>query len=243
MPGLRLANKLQMEVTRRVVVSGCELAFYTGGVVLSDAFALCPYYHLPLDLEKLIACDFTSRSERPPKAALSGATENVTIRRFESKDAVRCCELVEQSQHQLAFRRIFQPEELAHVMGCGFESKHVSYGYVVEQPDGTITDFFSFYSLSSNVLHHGELWERSPITMGYLFYHARTTLTATDIVQLLVDKMEELGFDTCTGLDHAGLREGLLECGWRRGSGTLRFYMFNAVMPIIEAEQVAVVAL
>ena len=156
--------------------------------------------------------------------------------------------------------------------------------------------------------------------MGYTFYHARTTVSATDIIQLSVDKMEgqlsstrittslqhstvpqhhltawyqsttvplyhnhtttsnhlvhsqssgtytpqhstvlqysaalltntshmfflrcpsaELGFDTCTGLDHAGLREGLINCGWRRGSGTLRFYMFNAALPVLPAEQV-----
>ena len=44
---------------------------------------------------------------------------------------MRCCELIEQAQHELAFRRIFQPDELAHVLGLGYEGKHVSYGYVL----------------------------------------------------------------------------------------------------------------
>ena len=65
----------------------------------------------------------------------------------------------------------------------------VVYAFVIER-EGQVTDFFSFYSLPSTVLHNGQLWEDSPLTMGYLFYHAETTLSTTDIVQLATNKMQ-----------------------------------------------------
>eukprot|EP00658_Telonema_sp_P-2_P034192 TRINITY_DN24976_c0_g1_i1.p1 TRINITY_DN24976_c0_g1~~TRINITY_DN24976_c0_g1_i1.p1 ORF type:complete len:379 (+),score=83.20 TRINITY_DN24976_c0_g1_i1:258-1394(+) len=240
-PGLRMANLLQQEVTRRVLVSGVQLAFYTGGVVLSDAFALADYWHLCLNLDKLLECHFTTSTRQPTPAQLSrAARDEASVRRFEEGDVVACLELLNMTQQSHKFKRVFDEKELLHTL----HGSSVVHTFVLENKEsGVVTDFFSFYSLASTVLYKGAVWDKGPVHMAYMFYQATSTITTTDLVQLATNKMQELEFDVCTVLNIGGLADGLQDCGYRCGTGTLRYYVFNASMPVLSPEQIGVVAI
>lgn len=50
--------------------------------------------------------------------------------------------------------------------------KNVVYTFVIEQPDGTITDFLSFYNLPSIILKKDSSHDHSVINVAYLYYYA-----------------------------------------------------------------------
>lgn len=96
--------------------------------------------------------------------------------------------------------------------------------YVVEDADGAITDFASFYTLPSSILGHPQ---HSVLKAAYMYY---TVPGATQLQQLMTDVMIEArrkGYDVFNALDVLQNQQFLKELKFGEGDGFLRYYLFN----------------
>jgi len=154
----RLAPVLIKEITRRV--NRCDIwqAIYTAGVTLPTPVGAPVYWHRNLNPQKLVEVEFAykpanmtqgryNKNHRLPELpSLPG------LRMMEEKDVPHVTELLK--NHQEKFYKLFlelNDEEIAHFL---LPKEGVISTYVVEDKDGSITDFTSYYSLPSSILGH-----------------------------------------------------------------------------------------
>lgn len=172
----RLAPILIKEVTRRCNLAGIWQAIYTAGIMLPTPVSTCRYYHRSLNWQKLYDVGFSplppgSTKQRqiikfklPERTALAG------LRPMEAKDVDAVQNLLNRYLDRTDVAQEFSKEELNHwILNRDTTSPDkVVWAYVVEA-NGKITDFISFYELSSTVINHEK---HKDIRVAYLFYYA-----------------------------------------------------------------------
>lgn len=251
--GKRLAPVLIKEITRRVNKCDTWSALYTSGTVLPSPASVCRYTHRPLNWNKLLDVGFV---QLPPGASKPHMVANYTLpkqpttkglRPLRPEDVDQAHALFKRYQERFELSQEFNEEEFAHwflggpeQLSAAFGSK-VIYSYVVENQEGKITDFFSFYSLPFTILNntvHRELG------IGYLFYYAsdadldysdrfdpKATAALKERLCALVNdacilarnaKMDV--FNALTSQDNTLFLEKLK---FGPGDGFLNFYLFN----------------
>lgn len=154
----RLAPILIKEITRRVNLSNIWQAVYTAGVVIPTPVSQARYYHRSLNPIKLVEIGFSRLGPRlnkarairlfkvPDKAQLPG------IRPMQERDVRAVQRLLMEYLRRFSIYVDFTQEEVAHFF---LPREDVVYSYVVQDPETReITDFCSFYSLPSSILHN-----------------------------------------------------------------------------------------
>ncbi|KAI8620316.1 acyl-CoA N-acyltransferase [Chytriomyces sp. MP71] len=230
----RLAPLLIKEITRLVNHEGIFQAAYTAGVALPKPFASCRYWHRSLNFKKLLDVGFSylprdqtmasmlRRLKLPTEAQVPGT------RPMENRDVLAVQALLTEF---LSIRcdvyANFSPDEIKHWF---LPVKEVVYSYVVEDPEsGKVTDFYSFYNLSSTILRNEK---HNHLKAAYLFYYApkgmakdlnRTTAIMKDaLIQALAND-----FDVFNCLDVMGNDRFLQELQFGKGDGCLNYYLYN----------------
>eukprot|EP00842_Homolaphlyctis_polyrhiza_P005896 jgi/Hompol1/6307/HPOL_002264-RA len=228
----RLAPVLIKEVTRRINLSGIFQAAYTAGSFLPTPISSCRYYHRTLNAKKLVEVGFTSppsgmtmqafsrRFELPKETSIAG------LRPFEPRDVPAVTVLLRNYLSRFEIRQCFSEEEVRHWMN---PIDRVVYAYVVEDAAGEITDFVSYYLLSSTILGNPK---HSHIDAAYLYYYAskNETTDAKRLNQLIKNAMilaRNAGFDVFNCLALMDNPLFLDEQKFGRGSGTLYYYLYN----------------
>ncbi|KAJ2402183.1 glycylpeptide N-tetradecanoyltransferase [Coemansia sp. RSA 2559] len=155
----RLAPLLIKEVTRRVHLVGIFQAIYTSGRLLPKPVSTCRYFHRSLQPRKLVDIGFS--------APLDGLqlTRLVTAMRVPQETATEGLRLMRKGDvtqvRKLLNRFLKTRYEMVPSYGSDAQVAHwllprekVLWSYVVDDKDhpGKITDFFSFFSLPSQVL-------------------------------------------------------------------------------------------
>ncbi|QLG73438.1 hypothetical protein HG535_0E05220 [Zygotorulaspora mrakii] len=252
--GKRLTPVLIKEITRRVNKHDIWYALYTSGTVLPSPVSVCRYTHRPLNWSKLHDVGFTHLPSKTTKAQMLATyalpKEPVTkgLRPLQEKDLDEVHALFEKYQERFDLVQSFTREEFNHWFIGGEEqsqntdpSKKVIYSYVVESPEGKITDFFSFYSLPFTILNNSVHQE---LGIGYLFYYASDAdLAYSDrydpaATAALKERLNSLINDACiiarnvkmdvfnalTSQDNALFLDDLK---FGPGDGFLNFYLFN----------------
>ncbi|CAI4625637.1 AAC_HP2_G0036630.mRNA.1.CDS.1 [Saccharomyces cerevisiae] len=246
----RLTPVLIKEITRRV--NKCDIwhALYTAGIVLPAPVSTCRYTHRPLNWKKLYEVDFTglpdghTEEDMIAENALPAKTKTAGLRKLKKEDIDQVFELFKRYQSRFELIQIFTKEEFEHNF-IGEESlpldKQVIFSYVVEQPDGKITDFFSFYSLPFTILNNTKYKD---LGIGYLYYYAtdadfqfkdRFDPKAT---KALKTRLCELIYDACILAKNANMdvfnaltsQDNTLfldDLKFGPGDGFLNFYLFN----------------
>ncbi|WFD45158.1 glycylpeptide N-tetradecanoyltransferase [Malassezia psittaci] len=179
----RFAPVLIKEVTRRCNLKGIFQAIYTVGSDLPTPVSCARYYHRTLNAPKLLEIGFSavpqgmSREAHIGRFALPSNTQMNGLREMRKSDVPRVAQLLRRFLRRFDMAPRYTDEEVGHLLlsGKGEESSgslregQVTWTYVVEQQDGRISDFFSFYSLPSSILDHEK---HHTLEAAYLFYYA-----------------------------------------------------------------------
>ncbi|KAM6314869.1 glycylpeptide N-tetradecanoyltransferase 2 [Aegotheles albertisi] len=108
-------------------------------------------------------------------------------------------------------------------------------------PDGSngiLTDFLSFYTLPSTVMHHPV---HKSLKAAYSFYNIHTETPLLDLMNdaLIIAKLK--GFDVFNALDLMENKTFLEKLKFGIGDGNLQYYLYNWRCPGMESEKVGLV--
>jgi len=242
----RLAPVLIKEVTRRVHLLGVFQAIYTAGVVLPTPVSTCRYYHRTINMPKLVDVGFT---HVPRSMTLARLVRQTTLPKHTSLQGLREMTPADIPQVEVLMNEYMQrfdmvpvmtKEEIEHTFlsGGGTEplmnpsrrTDQVVWAYVVEV-DGTITDFFSFYTLPSTVIENTK--GHKMLEAAYLFYYG-TNAPEPDIKKRLYDLVgdalviaRDAEFDVFNALTLMDNWSFLEDHKFGKGDGLLNYYLYN----------------
>lgn len=245
----RLAPVLIKEITRRVNKENIWQALYTSGTILPSPVSVCRYTHRPINWSKLYDVGFTglppskTTSDMLAMYALPNKTQINGLRPMEMKDIDQTFELFQNYQSRFDIKQIFTKDEFKHWFLGGDETQflNIIYSYVVEDENGKITDFVSFYSLPFSILNNAI---HKQLGIGYLFYYAtdidsefddkyseESTKLLSKRLNVLINDATILAkqakmdvFNALTSQDNVLFLENLK---FGPGDGFLNFYLFN----------------
>ncbi|XP_031214081.1 glycylpeptide N-tetradecanoyltransferase 2 isoform X2 [Mastomys coucha] len=237
----RVAPVLIREITRRVNLEGIFQAVYTAGVVLPKPVATCRYWHRSLNPRKLVEVKFSHLSrnmtlQRTMKLyRLPDVTKTSGLRPMEPKDIKGVRELINIYLKQFHLAPVMDDEEVAHWF---LPREHIIDTFVVENPNGKLTDFLSFYTLPSTVMHHPA---HKSLKAAYSFYNIHTETPLLDLMNdaLIIAKLK--GFDVFNALDLMENKTFLEKLKFGIGDGNLQYYLYNWRCPGTDAEKVGLV--
>ena len=179
----RMAPILIKEVTRRVNSRGVFQAIYTSGSLFPCPFAECRYWHRNINVKKLIDCSFSYLPEGrsmglhkkylkiPKEPTLAG------VRQMEKKDAKDVHNLLTEYMKKMDVSFIYNKAEVAHQL---LPREGVMSSWVVEDSEGKVTDFISYYALPSTILKSQK--EDDKINACFSFYNVATSCTFTELI-------------------------------------------------------------
>uniref|UniRef100_A0A8C9BT84 Glycylpeptide N-tetradecanoyltransferase n=1 Tax=Phocoena sinus TaxID=42100 RepID=A0A8C9BT84_PHOSS len=237
----RVAPVLIREITRRVNLEGIFQAVYTAGVVLPKPVATCRYWHRSLNPRKLVEVKFSHLSrnmtlQRTMKLyRLPDVTKTSGLRPMEPRDIKAVQELTNSYLKQFHLAPVMDEEEVAHWF---LPQEHIIDTFVVENSSGKLTDFLSFYTLPSTVMHHPA---HKSLKAAYSFYNIHTETPLLDLMNdaLIIAKLK--GFDVFNALDLMENKTFLEKLKFGIGDGNLQYYLYNWRCPGTESEKVGLV--
>ncbi|KAK3305656.1 acyl-CoA N-acyltransferase [Chaetomium strumarium] len=242
--GKRLTPVLIKEITRRINLEGVWQAIYTGGIVLPRPVSTCRYYHRALNWMKLYEVGFSpcppnsKPSFQARKYDVPKNTSTRGLREMEAKDLDAVHDLLERYLKRFDLTPVWNKTEVDHWLLHKKDAagEQVIWSYVVEDANGKITDFFSFYCLESSVIQSTKY---SSIRAAYLFYYAtETAFTApgdraalsTRLNALIADALvlaKRHNFDVFNALSLMDNSVFLEQQKFGPGDGQLHYYLFN----------------
>lgn len=242
--GKRLAPVLIKEITRVINLEGIWQAIYTGGVVLPRPVSTCRYYHRALDWLKLYEVGFSpmpAGSKIPlqvRKYKLPEETATPGLREMQTKDVDGVDSLLNRYLKRYDLAPVFSREEIEHwfLNPQDTTGEKVVWSYVVEDGNGKITDFFSFFVLESSVIKSPK---HSAIRAGYLFYYATEAGLTTPVDKPALKKRlnalmgdalilaKRYKFDVFNALSLMDNALFLEQQKFGPGDGQLHYYLFN----------------
>ncbi|KAB1253896.1 Glycylpeptide N-tetradecanoyltransferase 2 [Camelus dromedarius] len=233
----RVAPVLIREITRRVNLEGIFQAVYTAGVVLPKPVATCRYWHRSLNPRKLVEVKFSHLSrnmtlQRTMKLyRLPDVTKTAGLRPMEPRDIKAVQELTNSYLKQFHLAPVMDEEEVAHWF---LPQEHIIDTFVVENASGKPTDFLSFYTLPSTVMHHPA---HKSLKAAYSFYNIHTETPLLDLMTdaLILAKLK--GFDVFNALDLMENKTFLEKLKFGIGDGNLQYYLYNWRCPGTESEK------
>lgn len=236
----RVAPVLIREITRRVNKQGLFQAVYTAGVVLPKPVATCRYWHRSLNPRKLIEVKFSHLSrnmtmQRTLKLyKLPEDTKTKGLRPLRAEDMAACTRLFETYMSRFDLTPAFNVEEFVHWFT---PRKGIVNSYVVDN-QGEITDFVSFYTLPSTVMHHPT---HKTLKAAYAFYNIALKTPMEQLMQdaLILARKED--FDVFNALDLMENKTFLENLKFGIGDGNLQYYLYNWRCPSMAPEKMGLV--
>uniref|UniRef100_T1JAC3 Glycylpeptide N-tetradecanoyltransferase n=1 Tax=Strigamia maritima TaxID=126957 RepID=T1JAC3_STRMM len=233
----RVAPVLIREITRRVNLVGIFQAVYTAGVVLPKPVSCCRYWHRSLNPRKLIDVKFSHLSrnmtmQRTLKLfKLPETTKTEGFRRMTTADVKKTHTVLLAYLKRFDLSPVFTEEEFRHWF---IPRENIVDSFIVEK-DGEVTDFVSFYTLPSTVMHHPV---HKSLKAAYSFYNVSFKTPWIDLIgdALVVAKND--GFDVFNALDLMENREFLEKLKFGVGDGNLQYYLYNWKCPPIPPHKV-----
>ncbi|RZB54391.1 glycylpeptide N-tetradecanoyltransferase 2, partial [Asbolus verrucosus] len=243
----RVAPVLIREITRRVHLTGLFQAVYTAGIVLPKPVGTCRYWHRSLNPKKLIEVKFSHLSrnmtmQRTLKLyKLSDSPRTPGFRKFTEADVPQTHKLLtEVRMWPMAFG-IFNDFLLQYLKKFDLSPEFTEEDFVhwflprpdivdsfVVERDGKITDFVSYYTLPSTVMHHPV---HKTLKAAYSFYNVSGETPWVDLMNDALISAKQLNFDVFNALDLMDNREFLETLKFGIGDGNLQYYLYNWKCP------------
>lgn len=237
----RVAPVLIREITRRVNATGLFQAVYTAGVVLPKPVATCRYWHRSLNPKKLISVQFASLSKNMTMQRtiklykLPEAPKTPGFKPLEKRHLELTCSSLNNFLTKYQLHQKFTLDEFEHWF---IPQKDIVYSYVVESPTGEITDFISFYSLSSTIMNNPQ---HKSLYAAYCFYYFTGSVSLKNLMYDALIMAKKNNFDVFNALDLMENQPFLEELKFGMGDGNLHYYIFNWVCPSITPSQLGLV--
>merc|ERR1712048_370730 len=237
----RVAPTLIREITRRVNQKGIFQACYTAGVVIPRPVGVARYHHRNMNPKKLVAIQFTSLGKNQTMnrmirlMKLPEQTSIPGLRPMERKDCTKAWKLLSKYLEKFNLAPVYSEDEFVHWF---LPREGVIYSYVVENADGDITDFGSYYSLPSTVVNNKQY---DKLNAAYCYYNVSKRLTALMKDMLTVAKQQD--FDVFNALDSMDNAEFLKPLKFGEGDGSLNYYLYNWRCPELTKEELGLVLL
>lgn len=244
----RLAPILIKEVTRRVNKQNIWQAVYTAGVELPKPFATCQYFHRSLNPQKLVEINFSKighqfeRFSKPLDAMKRNyalpARQLPRLRPMTREDTEGVTKLLQAHWQTYRVAPAFDVEEAGHWL---LPRERVVYSFVIaDAVTQEITDFVSFYALSSTVIGNTK---HSELNAAYGYYYAATKVPLTALITEALIIAKEKGFDVFNVLTLMQNQAFLKELKFGQGDGFLRFYFYNWNFSALKPEELGLVML
>ncbi|ESP01558.1 hypothetical protein LOTGIDRAFT_139565 [Lottia gigantea] len=238
----RMAPVLIKEITRRVHKQGLFQAVYTAGVVLPKPVAVCRYWHRSLNPRKLIDIKFSHLSrnmtmQRTLKLyKLPEVPKTAGFRPYKPTDIQQCHKLLNKYLSKFDLSAVFSLDDFDYWFT---PRQGIVDSYVVEK-NGKITDFVSFYTLSSSVMHHPT---HKNLKAAYSFYNVSSGTPWKDLILDTLVVAKSMEFDVFNALDLMDNKKFLEELKFGMGDGNLQYYLYNWKCPSMDTSQVCLMIL
>ncbi|KAF7273790.1 glycylpeptide N-tetradecanoyltransferase 1-like [Rhynchophorus ferrugineus] len=236
----RVAPVLIREITRRVHLTGLFQAVYTAGIVLPKPVSTCTYWHRSLNPKKLIEVKFSHLSrnmtmQRTLKLyKLPEHAKTPGFRKMRPGDIDGAHKLLIEYLSRFDLAPYFTKEDFIHWF---VPRPNIIDSFVVEN-GGNITDFVSYYTLPSSVMHHPV---HKSLKAAYSFYNVSTTTSWVDLMQDALISAKRLGFDVFNALDLMDNSEFLESLKFGIGDGKLQYYLYNWKCPSMGCNRIGLV--
>jgi glycylpeptide N-tetradecanoyltransferase len=114
---------------------------------------------------------------------------------------------------------------LAEIEHFFLTTEGVVYSYVIQDPDsGHITDFCSFYTLTSSILRHPK---HTKLKAAYSYYNVPGRYTLTEIFKDMLILAKRIGCDVFNALDAMENKTMFKNLRFGVGDGNLHYYLYN----------------
>lgn len=104
--------------------------------------------------------------------------------------------------------------------------------------DNEITDFVSYYTLPSTVMHHPQ---HKSLKAAYSFYNVSSKTPWTELMTDALISAKQLGFDVFNALDLMDNKEFLETLKFGIGDGNLQYYLYNWRCPSMSPSNIGLV--
>lgn len=236
----RVAPVLIREITRRVNLEGIFQAVYTAGIVIPKPIGTCRYWHRFLNPRKLIEVKFSHLSrnmtmQRTLKLyKLPEAPRTLNFRRMVPSDVPKVQKILSVYLKKFDLAPVFTEEEFCHWF---IPRTEIVDSFVVEK-NGRITDFVSYYTLPSTVMHHPV---HKTLKAAYAFYSVSTSTPLADLMQDALITAKNAGYDVFNALDLMENKEYLDILKFGLGDGNLQYYLYNWRCPPMNSNKIGLV--
>ncbi|XP_051894375.1 glycylpeptide N-tetradecanoyltransferase 1-like [Pristis pectinata] len=157
------------------------------------------------------------------------------LRPMTCADVKSVCRLLREYLKQFYLTPIMNEEEVAHWF---LPQENIIETYVVESPEGELTDFISFYTLPSTIMHHPV---HKSLKAAYSFYNVHTKTPLVDLMNDGLILAKSRGFDVFNALDLMENKTFLEKLKFGIGDGNLQYYLYNWKCPSMPPEKVGLV--
>ncbi|KAK6621683.1 Glycylpeptide N-tetradecanoyltransferase 2 [Polyplax serrata] len=236
----RVAPVLIREITRRVNLHGIFQAVYTAGVVLPKPVGTCRYWHRSLNPKKLIEVKFSHLSrnmtmQRTLKLyRLPESTKTPGFRKMVPDDIPKVHKLLNKYLERFDLVPVFSVEEVRH----WFTPQSGIVDAFVVQEGNEITDFVSFYTLPSTIMHHPV---HKSLRAAYSFYNVSNKTPWVELINDALISAKNMGLDVFNALNLMENKEFLEPLKFGIGDGNLQYYLYNWRCPGISPDKIGLV--
>ena len=225
-----LAPLLLKEATRRVKIRNR----WQGGIYTtarsspppSTLMASAQCYHRMLSVKKMIDVGFFPMHKRLTMKgmrklySLPEDTAILGLRLMRRRDEGAVAKLLNAFLKQYHLRYIFTKAEVARqFLPRGFEG--IAHSYVVENDEGKITDFISFYQIRMMVTKGGHF------DAAYALYNVAGSVTWSELMMDALVLAKRGGCDVFNCTDVMENSAFLADLKFHPGSGQLQYYLYN----------------
>jgi len=167
--------------------------------------------------------------------ALPDAPKTIGFRKMQDSDCQQAFHLLSKYLKSFHLAPVFDEEEFRHWF---IPRENVVDSFVVEQADGTITDFASFYHLPSTIMNHANY---KTLKAAYLFYHVASKTALNELINDVLISAKNIGIDVFNALDLMDNCSFLENLKFGIGDGNLQYYVYNWRCPQIQPSKVGLV--
>ena len=238
----RLAPRLIKEITRQFNIKGYFYGIYTAATYLPAPVTTIKYYHRPINIEKMVDTGF------------SRTTNNLTVEQIKNSIKVRgkpselfvkmephhidkSYELFNKYMEKYNYHPIYNIDEFIHL----FMNNEFVSSYVLEDVNGNVLDFISYYTSKTRVLKNSDTDKNGFLNIAYLFYYTCTHTSIYKLLNELIYVVHNNNIDIFTAFDIMENETVLTEMGFEEGSGILHYYLYNWKTKPIKNNQLAVI--
>ncbi|CAF1096007.1 unnamed protein product [Adineta steineri] len=235
----RLSPVLIKEITRRGHLEKYFQAVYTAAPFLPGLACKARYWHRLLNVKKLLAIKFAflgrnMTMQRMQKLyRLPETTQVAGFREMRDADIPQASKILTQYLTKFDLAPVFSLDEFEYL--CKNRSSIVS-AFVVENDQGEITDFISYYHLPSTIINHPEY---KTLNACYMYYYAASRTPLTDLVNDCLIQAHNSSFDVFNALDIMNNKEFLKKLKFGDGDGNLQYYVYNWKCPLMPPENMS----